>query len=108
MPGSNDYTTRNLLGYSYHQTHYKFIGIDLSRQTNTTIPQKNNFTGKLEEDSGTMFFIAEKQNYSKLSFRLINSNRIMETKEHQKVLNLLNILIDSRFETRIWNIVNDQ
>ena len=78
MPGSNDYTTRNLLGYSYHQTHYKFIGIDLSRQTNTTILQKNNFTGKLEEDdSATMFFITEKQNYSKLSFRLINFNRIM-------------------------------
>ena len=36
--------------------------LDLSRQTNTNIPQQINFTGKLEKDDGaTMFFIAEKQ-----------------------------------------------
>ena len=36
--------------------------IDLSRQTNTTISQQNNFTGKLEEEDGaTMFLIIEKQ-----------------------------------------------
>ena len=40
----------------------KLIGIDLSRQTNTTIPQQINFVGKLEEDNDTtMFFIFEKQ-----------------------------------------------
>ena len=38
------------------------IGIDLSIQTNTTIPSQINATGKLEEDNGAaMFFIAEKQ-----------------------------------------------
>ena len=36
----------NLLDYLYHQNYYKLIGIDLLRQTNTTIPQKINFIGK--------------------------------------------------------------
>ena len=27
-----DYTTGNLLGFSYYQNYYKLIGIDLSRQ----------------------------------------------------------------------------
>ena len=31
---NDDYTTGNLLGFSYHQNYYKFIGIDLSRQKN--------------------------------------------------------------------------
>ena len=36
--------------------------IDLSRQTNTTISQQNNFTGKLEEEDGaTMLLIIEKK-----------------------------------------------
>ena len=40
----------------------KLIGIDLSRQTNTNIPQQINFIRKLEEvDGATMFFIDEKQ-----------------------------------------------
>ena len=56
----------------YHQKYYKVVGIDLSRQINTSIPRKINFMRKLEEDDGTtMFFITEKQqktilNYSKL------------------------------------------
>ena len=52
----------------YHQKYYKLIdyqdkeGIDLSRQTNSSIPQQINSVGKLEEDYGaTMFFIAEKK-----------------------------------------------
>ena len=59
---NNNYTTGNLLDYLSRQNYYKLIGIDLSRQTNTNIPQQINFTGKLEEDDGAaMFFIAEKQ-----------------------------------------------
>ena len=55
----------------YHQNHYKIIGVDLSRQTNISIPQKINFTGKLEEDDGaTMCFIAEKQQKTILNFSL--------------------------------------
>ena len=65
---NNDYTTRNLLDFSYHQNYYKLVCIDLLRQvlsrfikTNTIIPQQINFIGKLEEgDGGTMFFVAEK------------------------------------------------
>ena len=62
MSRNNDYTTGNVLNYLYHQNYYKLIGIDLSRQTNTSIPQQINFTGKLEKDYGAkMLFITEKQ-----------------------------------------------
>ena len=40
MSRNDDYTTGDLLDYLYHQKYYKLIGIDLSRQTNTSIPQK--------------------------------------------------------------------
>ena len=52
MSKNNDCLTRKLLNYSYHQNYYKVIGIDLLRQTNTSIPQQMNFAGKLE-DNGT-------------------------------------------------------
>ena len=57
MTKNDDYTTRNLLDYLYHLKYYKIIGIDLSRQKDTSIPEQINFVGKLEEDDGaTMFF----------------------------------------------------
>ena len=59
MSRNDDYITGNLLGYLYHQNCYKIIGIDLSRQANTSIPQQINFTEKLEEDVLAMFFVAE-------------------------------------------------
>ena len=59
---NDDYITGNLLDYLYHKNYYELIGIDLSRQTNTSIPQQISFVEKLEEDDGAvMFFIAEKQ-----------------------------------------------
>ena len=62
MSRNDDYTTGNLLDFSYHQNYYKPICIDLSRQTNMTIPHQINFTGRLEKDDGAaMIFIAEKQ-----------------------------------------------
>ena len=61
MPRNDDYTKINLLDFSYSQNYQKLIGIDLSRQTNTNIPQQINFTGKLEEDDGAVIFIAQKQ-----------------------------------------------
>ena len=71
MSRNDDYTTGNLLDFSYHQNYYKIIGIDLSRQTNTSIPQQINFIGKLEEDDGAiMFFIDEKQHKVILNFSL--------------------------------------
>ena len=61
MSRNNDYTTGNLLDYLYHEKYCKFNVIDLSRQTNTSIPQQINFVVKLEQDDGaTMFFITEK------------------------------------------------
>ena len=57
-----DYTTGNVLDYLYHQNYYKLIGTDLSRQKNTSIQQRINFVGNLEEDDrATMFFVSEKQ-----------------------------------------------
>ena len=35
-----------------HQNYYKLIGIDLSKQGNTSITQQINFTGELEENDG--------------------------------------------------------
>ena len=71
MSRNDDYTTGNLLDFSYHQNYYKIIGIDLSRQTNTSISQQINFIGKLEEGDGAiMFFIDEKQHKVILNFSL--------------------------------------
>ena len=82
MSRNDDYTTGDLLDFSYHQNYYKLIGIDLPRQANTSIPQQINFVGKLEEDDGAkIYFIAEKQQKTILNF--------------------------SKFVTRKWNIVND-
>ena len=68
---NNDYRTGNLLHYFYHQSYYKLTDIDLSRQTNTNIPQQTNFVGKLEKDNGAkMFFIAKKQQKTVLDFSL--------------------------------------
>ena len=67
---NNDCTTGNVLDFSYYQNYYKINGIDLSRQT-TSIPQKINFTWKLEEDDGaTMLFIGENQQKPILSLSL--------------------------------------
>ena len=44
---NNDYTTGNLLDYLYHQKYHKHIDLDLSRQTNMSIPQQINSVGKL-------------------------------------------------------------
>ena len=67
----NNNTTGNLLDYLYHQNYYKVIGIDLSRQTNTSILQQINFTGKSKEgDDVTIFFVSEKQQKSILNFSL--------------------------------------
>ena len=62
MSRNNDCTTGNLLDFSYRQNYYRLVGIDLSRQTNTNIPEQTNFTGNLDEnDVAAMFFIAKKQ-----------------------------------------------
>ena len=60
MSRNNDYTIKNLLDYLYHQNYYTLIGIDFPRQTNTSIPQQINFTGKLEEDDSATLFLSLK------------------------------------------------
>ena len=71
MSRNDDYTTGNLLDYLYHEKYDKFVAIDLSRQTNTSIPQKINFVETLGEyDGAAMFFIAEKQQETILNFSL--------------------------------------
>ena len=68
---NSDYTTANLLDYQYYQNHYKLIGIDLSRQTNTINPVQISLVGKFEIDNGvTMLFITEKQQKTMLNFSL--------------------------------------
>ena len=67
---NNDYTTGNLLDYLYHQK-YKLSGIDLSKQTYTSIPQQITFVGKMEEDDDAIIiFIAKKQQKIIVNFSL--------------------------------------
>ena len=64
MSKNNDYTTGNLSELSFHHNHYKLIGTDLPRQTNTNILQQMNFVGKLKEgDGATIFFIIVTEQY---------------------------------------------
>ena len=57
MSRNDYYTSGNRLDFLHHQKYDKLIGIDLSRQTNTSIPQQVNFTGKLEEDGVATLFL---------------------------------------------------
>ena len=71
MSRNDDYTIVNLLDFSYHQNHYKLIGMDLSRQSNAVIPRKISFTGKLDKDDGeTIYFMAENQQKTITNFSL--------------------------------------
>ena len=56
---NNDYTTGNLLHFTYFLKKYKLIVIDLSKQSNLWNIQQINFIGKLENQTNgaTMFFI---------------------------------------------------
>ena len=56
MSRNDYYTIGNILDY-FHQNYYKLIGIDLSRQTNMTIPQQVNFIGRLKKDVARMFLL---------------------------------------------------
>ena len=62
MWGNSNDTTGNLLDYLYHQNYYELIGIDLSRQLNTSIHHQSNLIEKSKADDGaTIIFTAEKQ-----------------------------------------------
>ena len=49
MSRNGNSTTKNLSDQLDHQKYYNLISIDLSKQTNRSIPQENNFMAKLEE-----------------------------------------------------------
>ena len=68
---NNDYTTGNLLDYEYFKGHYKIFAIDLNKQNeleNPDLKQQINFTGRLEENNATMFFIIEKKEETTFDF----------------------------------------
>ena len=56
MSRNDDYRTGSLSDFLCHQNCYEPIGIDVSRQTNATIPQQIRFIGKLGEDDGAIMF----------------------------------------------------
>ena len=62
MCNNNDYITGNLLDFVYYEENYRFIAIDLSKQTKLKDPQQINFIGKIEgQNNGvTMFFIIKR------------------------------------------------
>ena len=64
MSKNNDYTKSNLLDYKYFKDHYKLSVIYLCKEIeleNPGLKQQINFTGRLEENNATMFFILEKK-----------------------------------------------
>ena len=66
---SDDHTTGCLLYYPCFKKYYKLITIDLSKQRNFTLIQKQiNFTGILEREGSAMFFIIEEAKEIVLDF----------------------------------------
>ena len=49
MSNNNDYTTSNLLDFTYFKKHYKLITIDLGKQPRLKDPHQINFIGKLSK-----------------------------------------------------------
>ena len=68
----DDFTTRCLIDYPYFVKYRRLIAIDLSKQQKLDADPKAieqiDFTGNLEEDNATIFFIIEKANESILDF----------------------------------------
>ena len=61
MSRCDDYTVSNLLDFAYFKENYRFIAIDLSKQTKSKDPQQIKFIGKREDQNNraTVFFIIE-------------------------------------------------
>ena len=70
MSNNHDYATGNLLDFASLKKNYRFIAIDLSKQTNLKDPGQINFTGKLgtQDHVATMFFIIEKSEETTFNF----------------------------------------
>ena len=69
ISNNSDYTTGNLLDFSYFKKHYKLIAIDLSKQTTLKDPQQINVVGKLLKIlEQQFFFVIEKSEEATLKF----------------------------------------
>ena len=69
MSNNSDYTTGNLLDYTYYKKHYRLTAINLSKETKLKDPQQIDFIGKLLRNTGeTMFFIIEKSEKTTFNF----------------------------------------
>ena len=71
MSTNDDCITENLSSYLYRQKYYKLIGIDLSRQTNASVPKQINFAEKLKKEYGAFYCWKVANNYFKPFFRFI-------------------------------------
>ena len=70
MSNNNDYTTGNLLDFSYSKDNYRLISIDLSKKTKSKDQQQISFIGKLERQNNgaTIFFIIGKSEETTFEF----------------------------------------
>ena len=69
MSNNNNFTTGNLLDFTYFKKNYKLIAIDLSKQIKLKDTHQINFIGKLSKRNGaTMFFILEKSEETTFNF----------------------------------------
>ena len=59
MSNNSDYTTGNVLDYSYYKKHYRLIAVDLSKQAKLKDPQQINFIGKLLKNTGALCFLSQ-------------------------------------------------
>ena len=66
ISNNSDYTTGNLLDFSYFKKHYKLIAIDLSKQTTLKDPQQINVVGKLLKILEQQFFLSLKNQKKQL------------------------------------------
>ena len=69
MSNNNDFTTGNLLDFTYFKNNYNLIAIDLSKQIKLKDTQQISFIGKLSKRNGaTMFFVLEKSEETTFNF----------------------------------------
>ena len=62
MSNNNDYSTGNLIDFTYFKENYRLIATDLSKQTKLKDRQQINFIGKLDKDNrATISLLLENQ-----------------------------------------------
>ena len=111
MYNNNDYTTGNLLDFSYYKENCRPIATDLSKQTKLKDPQQINFIGKIEgEYNGvTIFFFTEKSEETSFEFSKKFCKYLIKM-ETQKIIKLLNSTENeySKFATKRWYVIDSE